>query len=195
MSQHDKMRTMIPSNRQLPSGTPPEVRQLDVNDIPSLLNIQSSVYPAGYHEPGSVFQNRLALAKRYCHGIHGQLGHLGGYLIAHPWHPGHPSALMAHLDALPDTPTHLHIHDLAVHPEQQGKQCAQRLLRHTLRLAIQAGLTTAGLVAVPGAANYWLAMGFKPARTIAPPLFPDNYGAEAVFLNASLALLQDHFLP
>lgn len=54
----------------------------------------------------------------------------------------------------------LFMHDLAVGTAGRGPGIGRRLVEGAFDLAVRDGLRSAGLVAVEGAAAFWLAMGF-----------------------------------
>lgn len=127
-------------------------------DLPAALDIQKEAYPPFLVEEEGAFLSRLNLTASYCFAAkHG--GVLSGYLLAHGWARRSPPALGVSLaDGVPSEV--LFIHDLAVASSGRGLRVGQQLVGHAFRLATRAGLRSAELIAVEGAADYWQRFGF-----------------------------------
>ncbi|MEW4448384.1 GNAT family N-acetyltransferase [Qipengyuania sp. JC766] len=131
---------------------------LEPGDVPAALAIQREVYPTFLVEGADAFLGRIALGTSFCLAAKHE-NTLVGYLLAHGWTRRSPPALSVALD--PDTPAEiLFLHDLAVSESGRGTCAGRRLVRRAFRMAAQAGLAEAELVAVEGAADYWQRLGF-----------------------------------
>jgi predicted N-acetyltransferase YhbS len=84
---------------------------------------------------------------------------LAAYLFCHPWTLGEVPPLHDSEIALPDRPTCLHIHDLAVRPQDRGRGIAGQLVREVISIADSRSIPTA-LVAVSGSETFWERFGF-----------------------------------
>lgn len=156
-------------------------------DLAATVEVQAAVYPAFLLEAEPAFLSRLKLAASYCLAAHHD-GALVGYLLAHGWtrqSPPNIGTLLA--DGVPSEV--LYIHDLAVSPAARGLRAGQKLLSHAFARAAQDGLSTAELIAVEGAADYWARLGFD--APIMPPEFLDKlatYGSSARWMTRQIAV-------
>jgi GNAT superfamily N-acetyltransferase len=133
----------------------------------------AEVVHADYPERPEVFAERLALFPAGC------LIMEGGYVVAHPARRGAPPPLDALLGALPDDADALHLHDVALLPELQGRGLGGAALRAVAAIAVHHGLPWLSLVAVRGMGAYWARLGFAEApasRALA------SYGLEARYM-------------
>ena len=104
----------------------------------------------------SVFANRLAL---FAPGCFVAGAPVGGYAIAHPW-AGAAPALGSVLETLPDAPSHLFLHDVALRPALRGRGLVAALVDALCGLAAARGLPEIRLTAVHGTAPRWARLGF-----------------------------------
>lgn len=135
------------------------IRPLVPADLPGALAIQQASYPAFLLEDEPAFLSRLRTAASYCLAAT-RGGTLIAYLLAHGWRSAAPPPVGTLL------PRHaasevLFIHDLAVSITGRGSGIGRRLVSSALDLAVADGLSTAELIAVEGAADYWRALGFR----------------------------------
>lgn len=126
-------------------------------DLPEVLALAGLLHP-GYPESPAVFADRRALAPGFCRMLPGL-----GYAIAHPWAGPPPPSLDTVLGTLPASPECLHLHDIALHPAARGTGQAAAVVAALLADAAAAGLGRASLLALPGKADYWARLGFRPA--------------------------------
>lgn len=149
-------------------------------DLPEVLALAGLLHP-GYPESAAVFADRLALAPGFCRMLPGF-----GYAIAHPWAGTAPPPLDTVLGALPAAPDRLHLHDIALHPAARGRGQAAAVVASLLAGAAAAGLGRAGLLALPGKADYWARLGFRPTAWPPGPALA-SYGPGALPMECSLS--------
>jgi GNAT superfamily N-acetyltransferase len=141
-------------------------------DLLAVERIGAAVH-ADFPERPEVFAERLALFPGGC-WVTG-----GGYAIAHPTRLGEPPALDSLLGALPEAADTLHVHDVALLPEMQGRGLGGAALRIIRALAGRHGLVWLSLVAVHSTPPYWARFGFEEAPA-GPALA--TYGPEARYM-------------
>lgn len=164
-------------------------------DLPEVLTLAGLLHP-GYPESAAVFADRLALAPGCCRMLpslgHASLDHASlnlaslGYAIAHPWAGTVPPPLDSVLGTLPALPDCLHLHDIALHPAARGSGQAAAVVTALLAAAAAAGLGRASLLALPGKADYWARLGFRPAAWPSGPAL-DRYGPGALPMERRLS--------
>ena len=89
-------------------------------------------------------------------------GVLVAYPLAHGWPVRSPPPLGKLLP--PDSPSEiLFIHDLAVGSAGRGLGIGRMLVTQAFAMAARDGLREAELIAVEGAASYWIRLGFAEA--------------------------------
>lgn len=99
---------------------------------------------------------------------------LSGYAIGHPWAGSEPK-LDSLLGALPETPDHFYVHDVALATQARGAGAARAVVSWFEALARGHGFNEIRLVAVSGSANVWAKLGFAESGA---PVSP-SYGADA----------------
>ncbi|RYI95421.1 MAG: GNAT family N-acetyltransferase [Acetobacteraceae bacterium] len=155
-------------------------RPMTAADLPDVLALADRLHP-GYPESPAVFADRLALAPGFCRMLPGL-----GYAIAHPWAGQAPPPLDTVLGILPAAPDRLHLHDIALHPEARGTGQAAAVVAALLADATALGLGHAGLLALPGKADYWARLGFRPAAWPPGPALA-SYGPDALPMERALS--------
>ena len=146
---------------------------MTVADLPEVIRIGDIVHPA-YPETDAVFAERLMMFPEGC------LIASGGYVIAHPIRAGQPPKLDTLLGKLPYDADALHLHDIALLPENRGLGLGREAVERLRQLAMRHHLTRLSLVSVYGTHKYWSRLGF--AAVIPPPTGMGSYGAEAVYM-------------
>lgn len=138
------------------------IEDLQVRDLPSVLAIQSEVYPEYLVESSEVFLSRLSLKNSCCFAAR-EGERLFGYIIAYGWQADDPPPLgtVAAIEKQSDV---LFIHDLAVSGSGRGGGIGKQLVERAFDFARDDGFTIAQLVAVKGAAPYWRGLGFAEAQ-------------------------------
>lgn len=166
-----------------------EVRHMQAEDLPAVLQLQEAAYPGTLLERDAFFLNRLALspqtcwvAKEDCDAL------LLGYLVAYPWGDGLPPELDVPLLRLPEPAACWFLHDCAVHPQAQGRGVGRRLYEIASAHALKQGWRETRLVALAQAAAYWRSLGYADLAEDPPGLAAklQGYGAGACYLQRVL---------
>lgn len=150
-------------------------RPLAPPDLAAVERIGHAVHPA-YPEDAGVAAERLRLFAPGCFLLADGALALG-YALAHPWQLGHAPRLNTLLEALPDHPGSLHIHDVALLPAARGHGHGAAIIAQLAEAARQGGLATLALVAIAGTEPSWRRLGFTqlPADTA-------SYGQDASYM-------------
>jgi GNAT superfamily N-acetyltransferase len=163
------------------------IRPLSSTDIQAVMEIQSACYPSPLHEEASHLLCKHAQSPTSCWvATQGQT--VMAYLLTHPWSGDLPPSLNSPLASpLQDCDIYF-IHDLAVHPKAQGLGLARLLINTALSWGRQQKLSTLRLIAVAGAADFWLKQGLTPVRgsSEALRLKLSSYGPDTHYLEASI---------
>jgi GNAT superfamily N-acetyltransferase len=146
-------------------------RPMQPGDLAAADALADAIYPDHYERP-AVMAERLRLAPDSCFVL-ADGARLAGYLVSHPW-AGPPPPLDSLLGALPATPDHHYLHDLALAPPGRGAGHAARLLRRF------AALPDIRLIAVGTSQPFWRRQGFAPLP-IAPAKLA-SYGPGAAYM-------------
>lgn len=141
-------------------------------DLPELNRIADLVHPA-LPERAEIPAERLRLFPAGCLVLDRD-GVMQGYAVSHPWHSGKPPALDTLLGRLPDAPTILYLHDLALRPAARGTGAAAQVVTLLVAQAAREGLTGLALVAVNASAGFWQRQGFRVVGSA-----PVSYGPDA----------------
>jgi ribosomal protein S18 acetylase RimI-like enzyme len=127
-------------------------------DLESVAAIERESHTPLPPEGEEIFANRLELFPAGCF-VAGDP--VGGYAIAHPW-AGPAPALGLVLEALPEAPDHLFLHDVALRPGLRGRGLVETVLDLLRGVAAARGLREIRLTAVHGTAPRWARLGFVP---------------------------------
>lgn len=161
------------------------LRSMREADADAVLAVQRAAYPPSHHESWAVLGRKRALWPAGCWVLCDDHGTVVAYLFSHPGRLDAPPPLHGVLDALPESPDAYAVHDLALHPSVQGQGLGGRLWRQALACAQEAGLPAMSLVAVQGAAGFWVRQGFEVVDVSVSPLLAKKlagYGGDAVFM-------------
>jgi GNAT superfamily N-acetyltransferase len=149
-------------------------------DLDAVVAVAETVHPDLPERP-EVLDERRRLYPPGALVVEGEAGLLG-YLLCHPGLAGAPPPLDSLLLALPDQPTCLYLHDIALRPEARRLGLAAAALDMLRGQALGLGLGRLALTAVGGSAVVWRRLGFAEAA-VAKPLA--GYGPGAVYMEAS----------
>lgn len=152
-------------------------------DAEAVLALQRLAYPPSHHESWDVLGRKLELWPAGCWVLE-EDGQLLAYLFSHPGRQDSPPLLHAAL-SLPAAPDAYALHDLALHPQAQGRGLGRQMFALALRQAASAGLPALSLVAVQGSAGFWSRLGFE--TVMPPPPQLASYGGKAVFMRRPAA--------
>ena len=136
------------------------LRGLSQADLPEVLRVQRSAYRPELIEPSDAFARKMALFPRGAIGCFDD-DRLVAYMFCHPWTLGEVVPLGTGSLALPDMPSCLYVHDLAVEPQRRGYGLAGGLVDMAIALARSLGLPCCALTAVQGSEGFWRSRGFE----------------------------------
>lgn len=157
---------MTASDDEAPApGSRFQVRPLVTADLPALFRIEADAYRPELRESEAAILAKLALFRAGALGCF-DTDHLCGYAFALPWRAGAVIGIAQVLDALPDEPDVMYIHDMVVAPEHRQRGVASTLLAEIVRVADALHLDRFSLVAVQGSEPFWRRAGFAAAGTL-----------------------------
>ena len=140
------------------------IRRLEAGDLERMSQLQRAVYLPALAEPPETFANKMALFPEGALGcVEGEA--LLGYTLALPWRGDAVVPLHGIIDALPERPDALYLHDMVVDPDFRGRGIARQLLSALEALAARADFARLALVAVQGAEPFWQHLGFTPVES------------------------------
>ncbi|WP_125256756.1 GNAT family N-acetyltransferase [Brevundimonas fluminis] len=155
------------------------IRPFEVSDLPAALALQAVGYPTHLHDGEAAFASRPAVAPGWC-WVAESAGRLDGYLLSHPWvsmRPPPPDVVLASAEG----PV-WYVHDLSVAAHARGAGTGRALL-NACRAAIP-GIRRSELIAVEGAAPYWMRADWRPVDPLPPALAAKvaGYGPLAIYM-------------
>ena len=151
------------------------------SDLDGVVRVASEAFP-NHPEDRACFADRLRLYPSGCRVLANADGEVAGYLVAYPWRLDDAPALNARLDALPETPDVLYLHDLALAHAARGGGHAKRGVHLAVRTARGAGLEQIALIAVNDAAPFWARQGFETRHSTNLTRKLAGYGEDAVYM-------------
>lgn len=141
------------------------VRTLGMGDLEEVIGVQRSAYPdAPIESPGS-FTRKLRVWPTGARGAF-EDDELIAYLFCHPWTLGEVAPLDALDLTLPEAPSCLYVHDLAVRADRRGQGAGDRLVAEALKIAEASSLGACALTAVQDSRRFWERHGFVPRREL-----------------------------
>lgn len=155
-------------------------RAMTVADLDGVVLVARVAFP-DHFEDRDCFENRLALHPEACFVLEGE-GAIQGYLVAYPWLYGSAPALNTRIDALPETPELIYLHDLALSPALRGRKAAGPVIRRLVEQARAAGFDRIALVAVNDAAPFWERHGFTVEQASGMAEKLASYGPDARYM-------------
>ena len=151
------------------------------SDLDGVVRVASEAFP-NHPEDRACFADRLMLYPSGCRVLANADGEVAGYLVAYPWRLDDAPALNARLDALPETPDVLYLHDLALAHAARGGGHAKRGVQLAVQTARDAGLEQIALIAVNDAAPFWARQGFETRHSAILTEKLAGYGEDAVYM-------------
>ena len=151
------------------------------SDLDGVVRVASEAFP-NHPEDRACFADRLRLYPSGCRVLANADGEVAGYLVAYPWRLDDGPALNARLDALPETPDVLYLHDLALAHAARGGGHAKRGVHLAVQTARDAGLERIALIAVNDAAPFWARQGFETRHSTNLTRKLAGYGEDAVYM-------------
>lgn len=155
-----------------------QVRQLQTDDLPGILDVQRAAYRAELLENGDTFVRIMKLFPRGCLGAFENQQHLA-YVFSHPWRSDAVVPLDDPRTTIPADVDCLYIHDLAVKKSSHHRGLATQLLLSLFKIAEELGFSRFGLVAVQESEQFWKRWGFRREETL---LYTDNVPATHMVL-------------
>lgn len=156
-------------------------RPMGEADLDAVAAVALEAFP-DHFEGRDCFANRLALNPRGCFVLEAE-GALAGYLVAYPWTRDAVPALNTLLDALPERPEVLYLHDLALAGSARGRGATREIVERLAAQGAADGWPALTLAAVNDAAGFWRRHGFERRET--PALrakLTASYGPDAVYM-------------
>jgi GNAT superfamily N-acetyltransferase len=141
------------------------IKELKKHHVSAVMEAQRLSYVSSLHEAEEVFASRRKIFKRGCLGCF-EHDRLLAYVFCHPWVFDSIVPLGKKLSFIPESPTCLYIHDLAVIPEARHRGLATELLKAVFAIADGLNLKKYCLVAVQGSEEFWIKHGFFGFETI-----------------------------
>ena len=151
------------------------------SDLDGVVGVAAKAFP-NHPEDRACFADRLRLYPSGCRVLANADGEVAGYLVAYPWRLDDAPALNARLDALPETPDVLYLHDLALAHAARGGGHAKRGVHLAVQTARDAGLERIALIAVNDAAPFWARQGFETRHSTNLTRKLAGYGEDAVYM-------------
>eukprot|EP01079_Euglenida_sp_SAG-EU17-18_P002873 gene2873-3463_t len=169
-----------------------EVRRMAFADLGAVNAVQCAAYPRWLREHPHTLLCKMVHAPLGCF-VGTDQGTVASYLLTHPWMSALPppaldtpwpdSCSPAGVQDEPALPDSLHIHDMAVSTEYQGRGWARCLFQQAYLLAISEGFATLCLVSVNDAVPFWRRLGFQATEPSEETLRTLNtYGNGALYM-------------
>jgi GNAT superfamily N-acetyltransferase len=110
-----------------------------------------------------------------------------GYCVSFPWTINSAPELGRVVSALPESPSCIYIHDVAVLEQARGHGAAGELIEQLTRLAKKLGIDVLSLVSVYGTYPFWYRFGFEivPGEPLGDKLA--GYGNSARYMVCRLS--------
>lgn len=134
-------------------------RAMTAADIAEVQRISDMIHP-DYPERDDVVTEKLMLSPSTHFMAIDEGGVVRGYAVAYPWIANDMPQLDVFIRKLPDKPTVLYIHDVALLPSARGGPLVSDLLRSLSKIARAQGLTGLTLSAMYGSEAAWFRHGF-----------------------------------
>lgn len=154
-------------------------------DIDGVVAVARTCFP-DHFEARECFEERLALFAQGCFSL--ACGdEVKGYLIAYPWPAGAIPPLDSLLGGLPEGRESFYLHDLALHPDVQGRGHARPAVERLANALRKAGGRRLALVSVNDSVPFWQAMGFRPEPVVeAVTRKLESYGDGSAYMTRDL---------
>lgn len=155
------------------------------SDIDTLDKIARQIHPT-LPERKEVFAEKLRLFPEGCFKLMWK-GKMVGYAISHPWKLFSIPPLDAFLQALPQDPDCIYIHDVAVLREARGRNAAGLFISKVSQVARECGISHLACVSVYGTDVLWSRFGFRVVMNDVIAAKLEGYGNTAKYMAADLA--------
>ncbi|STQ91223.1 ribosomal protein S18 acetylase RimI-like enzyme [Iodobacter fluviatilis] len=163
------------------------IRPLSPSDIQAIMTIQSACYPSALLEDAAHLVCKQQQSPSSC-WVATKECEVVAYLFSHPWCGDTPPDLNSVLPPANTQQPIYYLHDLAVHPQARGLGLAQQLIDTALSWAKQHAFAQIRLIAVAGAAPFWLKQGFKPVFPLNEQILNklSGYGPDTHYLEVMI---------
>ena len=162
-----------------------EWRPMTKADLDGVVEVAKVSFP-DHPEDLACFDNRLTLNPQGCFVLSDEQGGVHGYLVAYPWVRNAAPALNTLIDALPEHPEVIYLHDLALHPSTRGGGYTRPVVEALAQQARSAGFERISLVAVNNAAGFWERNGFKVMTPDGMAAKLASYGDDARYMERDI---------
>lgn len=136
-----------------------EIRALQHQDLPRLIEVQKRTFTSDLCESIEVFQNRFDHFGQFFK-VAVSNNQIVGYIICFPYKLGEIPKNNAPFKQNLPPPDCFYIHDVTLVHEARGRGLAQLLIESAFNQARELGFTKISLVSVGQSGNYWDKMGF-----------------------------------
>ncbi|PSV09256.1 GNAT family N-acetyltransferase [Photobacterium kishitanii] len=143
--------------------------------------IQHAAYGDDFPESIDVLKSKIAASPQTCFACLDDQQHVIGYLISHPYHKGSTPKL--HETSTVIDSIHLHLHDLAIIPTEQGQGIPKLLIDHLFSVLNTMNYQSVSLISVQNSAKFWQKYGFIIDNSLSAPT---SYGDSAVCMHRSI---------
>jgi GNAT superfamily N-acetyltransferase len=154
-------------------------RPMRPDDIAAVFDLSHRVH-GDYPEREAVLAEKLALFPAGCFVLTAG-AQVTGYAFSHPWNDA-PPRLDAFLVALPAAPSRYFIHDVTLDESVRGRGYAAALVPILASVARDCGAPHIMLVAVNGAEEFWVRVGFRVVDDVAQMDVRAKYGPHALLM-------------
>lgn len=168
------------------SPAPYAWRQMTDADLDGVVEVAKVSFP-DHPEDLACFANRLDLNPHGCFVLADDQDRVHGYMVAYPWMRNAAPALNVLIDALPEAPEVVYLHDLALHPATRGGGYTRPAVEALVEQAKAEGYARLSLVAVNNASGFWARHGFEVQNPTGMAEKLASYGDDARYMERALA--------
>ncbi|WDU55241.1 GNAT family N-acetyltransferase [Taylorella equigenitalis] len=181
-----------------------KLRNAQIEDLDSILDLQHIVYPEYLHESRETFQSRISHSPQNCWVVEDDKGIICAYLLAiiedicnipslgqvikkstlADWNEAQNAGQTKAQNAGQIV---LFLHDMVVSPDCRGQGISTMLLDHELAVSHSQGVSEAYLVAVQGADRLWARYGFNLIDGNALAFDLSSYGPTAKLMHMHIS--------
>jgi ribosomal protein S18 acetylase RimI-like enzyme len=157
-----------------------EWRGLTYKDLEEA-NMIGNMIHQNFPEEDGIFKERWFLFPEGCQGCYVD-NKLVGYGISYPYRMCHIPPLNSYIYRLPNNPTSMYIHDIAILYEYRGRNYPLNYLNEIIRLSMSLNIRVLSFVSVYERGKAWKKFGFEPYsdQDTKPQL--SSYGPDAIYM-------------
>lgn len=161
-------------------------RPMTTADLEGVVEVAKVSFP-DHPEDLACFANRMDLNPQGCFVLSDDQGGVHGYMVAYPWLRNAAPALNTLIDALPEEPQVVYLHDLALHPSTRGGGYTRPVIEALAEQARSDGYARLSLVAVNNASGFWSRNGFEVQNPTGMAEKLASYGDDARYMERELS--------